>query len=103
MAMKLTFINVGYGESILLQCPSAERGGMFTMLIDGGSAEDAEYAGFPHRVRAADYLRSAGVTRLDVLLNTHIHEDHTSGLLAVAQALTVGEYWCCALPQSARN
>lgn len=100
--MKLRFINVGYGESVLLTAAKAD-GSAFTMLIDGGSGEDAEYAGYPARVRAADYIRELGVTRLDVLFNTHIHEDHTCGLCGVVDECQIGEYWCCALPKEAEN
>jgi hypothetical protein len=55
--MKLQFINVGYGESVLLTANRPD-GSAFTMLIDGGSGEDAEYAGHPARVRAADFERT---------------------------------------------
>lgn len=96
--MKLRFLNVGYGESILITAQKQD-GSTFTMLVDGGSGEDAEYAGFPARVRAADLLRELGISKLDVVLNTHIHEDHTCGLTRVASEFAVGEYWCCALPQ----
>ena len=96
--MKLRFLNVGYGESILLTAQKTD-GSTFTMLIDGGSGEDAEYAGFPARVRAADLLRELGISKLDVVLNTHIHEDHTCGLARIASEFTIGEYWCCALPK----
>ena len=42
--MKLTFVNVGYGEAMLLECPDPSRpGGVFTALIDGGSAEASEF------------------------------------------------------------
>ena len=100
--MKLRFINVGYGESILLTALKAD-GSAFAMLIDGGSGEDAEYAGYPARVRAAGHLRELGISRLDVLLNTHIHEDHTCGLPAVVDECEIGEYWCCALPKEVEN
>lgn len=96
--MKLRFLNVGYGESILLTAQKSD-GSTFTMLIDGGSGEDAEYAGFPARVRAADLLRELGISKLDVVLNTHIHEDHTCGLARIASELSIGEYWRCALPK----
>lgn len=103
MSLNITFINVGYGESILIRCPIAQEERSYTMLIDGGSAEPAEYAGHPFRVRAADYLESVGVTKLDLLVNTHIHEDHTSGLYEVAKRFPIEEYWCCALPKAARD
>ena len=36
--MEITFINVGYGESILITCPDPEaRDGRFVMLIDGAA------------------------------------------------------------------
>lgn len=34
--LTVTFVNVGYGEAILLECPDPSRpGGVFTALIDG--------------------------------------------------------------------
>lgn len=42
--LKLTFVNVGYGEAAVLECPDpAFPGGTFVMVIDGGSAEAEEY------------------------------------------------------------
>ena len=56
---KLTFVNVGYGEAMVLRCPAPERpGGVFVMAIDGGSAEAEEYA---DRTAVMDYL--AGIQR----------------------------------------
>ena len=38
--LRLTFVNVGYGEAMVLECPDpARRSGTFVMVIDGGSAE----------------------------------------------------------------
>lgn len=37
--MTLTFVNVGYGEAILLECPDPARpGGRFVMAIEIGRA-----------------------------------------------------------------
>lgn len=83
--MEITFINVGYGDAILIQS------GDFTLLLDGGSALPAEFDGYPHRIRAADYLAAAGVSRIDLLLLSHIHEDHACGLEAVLESIPVGE------------
>ena len=48
--LKLTFVNVGYGEAALLECPDpAFPGGTFVMVIDGGSGEAGEYADRPSR------------------------------------------------------
>ena len=46
----LTFVNVGYGEAMVLRCPAPERpGGWFVMVIDGGSGEAEEFLkALPH-------------------------------------------------------
>ena len=74
--LRLTFINVGYGEAILIDAPDAARpDGRFYALIDGGSAADSEFADRTSgRIRAEEYL--APLPRLDLAVSTHIHEDH---------------------------
>ena len=89
--MKLTFVNVGYGEAMLLECPCD---GGFTMLIDGGGAESGEYAGsHTGRIPLAEYLELRGIRRLDLLLSTHIHEDHVCGLLAATDVAPPDRMW----------
>jgi competence protein ComEC len=76
--LRITFINVGYGESILIE---VEENGTNTIgLIDGGSGEDNEYSGGTGRIRARDFLANRGITTLDFAILTHIHEDHVCGL-----------------------
>ena len=93
--LKLTFVNVGYGEAALVECPDpAFRGGRFTMLIDGGRAEHAEFADRSSgRVPLAEYLLDRGLDHIDCMVGTHIHEDHTCGLLPVAERLAPGVFW----------
>jgi hypothetical protein len=52
--LKITFINVGYGEGILVE--AGEGDARQTILIDGGSGEDEEYSQGAKRIRAKDYL-----------------------------------------------
>lgn len=90
--MRLTFVNVGYGEAMVLECPAP--GGVFTMVIDGGSAEAEEYAcGDSGRIPLADCLARRGVERVDLMVSTHIHEDHICGLLPVAERLAPQTLW----------
>ena len=100
--MKLTFVNVGYGEAILLECPDESRpGGLFTLLIDGGSAEAEEYADrSTGRIPLADYLAKRGRNHIDWMLATHLHEDHLCGLLTVAETGTP-QVLCQPLPADA--
>lgn len=92
--LKLTFFNVGYGEAMVLECPDSScRGGVFTMVIDGGSAEAEEYADRSSgRVPLADAL-CRRVDHIDCMVNTHIHEDHTCGLAAAAELWPPRELW----------
>ncbi|WP_295587828.1 ComEC/Rec2 family competence protein [uncultured Oscillibacter sp.] len=93
--MKLTFVNVGYGEAVVAQCPDPSRqDGCFVLVIDGGSALAGEYAFRDSGRRPmADYLTAAGIGHIDCMVNTHIHEDHTCGLLAVAEKFPPAELW----------
>ena len=82
--MQITIINVGYGDAILFR-----GSGGFAALLDGGSALESEFRGDPYRVRAADFLQREGVTRLDAVLISHIHEDHVCGLEPVFERCSV--------------
>jgi len=93
--LKLQFINVGYGEAFLLQCPDSRfPNGMFTMIIDGGSGEDAEYAdNRSGRIPFARYAAEIGLDHVDLMVSTHTHEDHICGLLPVAQKCPPARLW----------
>jgi competence protein ComEC len=70
----ITFIDVGQGDSILIVSPEG-----LTMLIDGGSSDNGVVA----------YLRGQGVSRIDIMVATHPHEDHIGGLIQVLEAIPV--------------
>ena len=91
----LKFINVGYGEAILLQCPDSRfAGGVFTMVIDGGSGDASEYADRSSgRIPFAEYAAQTGLDHIDLLVSTHIHEDHICGSLPVAEKLSPARLW----------
>ncbi len=69
------FIDVGQGDSILLQFNGK------SILIDGGPPEMGP--------RLKEYLRKQNVTSLDLLILTHPHDDHICGLIAVLEDLPV--------------
>lgn len=93
--IKLTFVNVGYGEAMLLECPDPSfPDGCFTMLIDGGGADPAEFVGnATGRIPLREYLKARALRRLDLVVNTHPHEDHVSGLLQAVETIPVRELW----------
>ena len=69
------FIDVGQGDSILLQFNEK------SILIDGGPVEMGS--------RVEEYLREQNISRLDLLILTHPHDDHIGGLIAVLEDLPV--------------
>ena len=71
-----TFIDVGQGDSILIR-----DGAGFDILIDGGKPEAGPIV--------LDYLRSQGITDLDVMLASHADSDHIGGLISVLQATDI--------------
>ncbi|NLG79988.1 MAG: MBL fold metallo-hydrolase [Firmicutes bacterium] len=71
------FIDVGQGDSILVQAPSGK-----TMLVDGGPVDASD--------RLIAYLKAQKVSRIDVLVATHPHADHIGGLIEVLRTFVVG-------------
>ncbi len=78
-------LDVGQGDAILL----SGGHGRFA-LVDGG----------PDPVTLHRKLRSYGVTSLDLMVATHVHADHVSGLVPVATRMPVGESWVAFDPHS---
>lgn len=77
-ALTLTALDVGQGDALLVESPGAA--GTARLLVDGG----------PDLRRAVRRLRRRGVRRLDAVVVSHPHADHTDGLLAVLSQLRVG-------------
>jgi beta-lactamase superfamily II metal-dependent hydrolase len=71
------FIDVGQGDSILLDCDDIE------VLIDGGDKSPGVVSYID------DYIDGP----LEVMVATHPHADHIGGLIAVLDAFEVGEIW----------
>ena len=99
--LKITFINVGYGEGILIE--SGEGAARQTILIDGGSGEDEEYSQGQGRIRAKDYLAQKGIAALDCAIVTHAHEDHVCALedFVAAGGIIKKLLTVCVLPKNA--
>lgn len=71
---QITFIDVGQGDSALIQCD-----GQF-MLIDGGDTDAAD--------AVARVLQKNRVTQLDYLVASHMHEDHIGGFVGGLNNIT---------------
>jgi competence protein ComEC len=88
--LRVTAIDVGEGDSILIETPSGR-----TMLIDGGGDKGTDLAGetiaespIGEKV-VVPFLRSRGIGEINVMLITHPHGDHVGGLGAVVRDMQV--------------
>jgi len=77
--MKVHFIDVGQGDSILIQSPNGKN-----MLIDGGTKS----AG----TKVVSFIKSKGITKLDYVVATHPDADHIGGLISVLNSISVGTF-----------
>ncbi|MDO4617118.1 MAG: hypothetical protein Q4B03_06645 [Lachnospiraceae bacterium] len=93
--LKITFVNSGYAEGILIQCPDDSRqSSTFVMTIDGGGARPDEFEGnISGRIRMSDYLKQTEVDHIDLMVSTHTHEDHICGQKLCAELLPPRELW----------
>jgi len=77
--LKVHYIDVGQGDSILIQNKN------LNMLVDGGTRESAE--------KLLSYLKSNNISTLDYVVATHPHEDHIGSLDDVINNFDIGNVW----------
>lgn len=73
--LQVHFIDVGQGDSILL------RQNDEAMLIDAGVRSKGSVV--------AEYCKGEGISELDYVVGTHMHEDHIGGIRDVIQEIQV--------------
>jgi beta-lactamase superfamily II metal-dependent hydrolase len=72
--LRIHFIDVGEGDSILIEAPNGK-----TALVDTGNP----ISGY----KVVEYLKKNNIDNLDYLILTHPHYDHIGGVFFVAQML----------------
>lgn len=78
--LKIHFIDVGQADCILIQTPSNK-----VMLIDAGNNEDSD--------TILSYIKSLKISKIDVLVGTHPHEDHIGSMDSVIKTFSIGKIY----------
>lgn len=78
--MKVHFIDVEQGDSILIELPNSK-----TMLIDAGESEYGD--------RVTTYIYTQGYDTLDYVVASHAHSDHIGGLANVINSFNVKNFY----------
>ncbi|HVY28078.1 MAG TPA: ComEC/Rec2 family competence protein [Polyangiaceae bacterium] len=81
-----TVLDVGQGDSTLIDMPDGSL-----WLIDGGGFVGSPVD--PGRAAILPELRARRRSRIDVMVLSHPHPDHFTGLESVIRAVDVGEFW----------
>lgn len=82
--IKISVLDVGQGDSILIQLPTDE-----TVLIDAGPSDDI-----------VDKLKEHNVEKIDYVVITHAHSDHIGGMDAVINNFEINNIY---MPKAAEK
>src|SRR5947209_2719345 len=94
--LEVTAIDVGQGDSLLVISPEGR-----TMLIDGGGPIGRYRGEFDYGEDVVSpYLWARGLNQLDVIVLTHAHGDHISGLPRIVQNFRPRELWLGINPET---
>lgn len=80
--LTISFIDVGQGDSMLIQTPSHKN-----ILIDGGGSETGSFD--VGEKTLIPYLLEKGIMSIDYMIFSHFDSDHCQGLLSVMEELKV--------------
>jgi len=84
--LRVTFIDVGQGNSALIQLPGKER-----ILIDGGGYLGSSFD--TGRMAVAPFLFRSKIHRIDYIVLSHPHPDHLNGLNFITEHFSPKEFW----------
>jgi competence protein ComEC len=90
--LTVDFINVGFGDSILIR-QSWGEGCSFTALVDGGDQASEDLVKYPQRIKTIEHLKNENIKEIDLLILTHFHRDHITESLDIINAIPIKKVW----------
>jgi competence protein ComEC len=84
--LRVTFIDVGHGDAILIEFPKGKR-----MLMDGGGLREDRFDIGKNVI--APFLWKKKIRKIDFLVLTHPDPDHLKGLNFIASHFSIGHFW----------
>lgn len=84
--LNVLFLDVGQADCELIIANGS------TMLIDAGNGSDGELI--------VNALKALGISKLDYVIGTHVHEDHIGGMSYIVEEMEIGNFY---LPYNTTN
>lgn len=84
--LNVLFLDVGQADCELIIANGN------TMLIDAGNGSDGELI--------VNALKALGISKLDYVIGTHVHEDHIGGMSYIVEEMEIGNFY---LPYNTTN
>ena len=88
--LTVRYLDVGQGDSMLIQTPSGKN-----MLIDAGPTDAGS--------TVTSDLKGLGINTLDIVLATHPHEDHIGGMSSVLNNFNVKQFIDSGYPHTTKT
>ena len=77
--LNVLFLDVGQADSQLILYKGR------SMLIDAGNKDDGEHI--------VNGLKALGISKLDYVFGTHVHEDHVGGMSYIIDSFEIGDFY----------
>ena len=77
--LNILFLDVGQADCQLILYKGK------SMLVDAGNSGDGEYI--------VNGIKGLGITTLDYVIGTHVHEDHIGGMSYIIDSFEIGEFY----------
>ncbi|MCB0726648.1 MAG: DNA internalization-related competence protein ComEC/Rec2 [Ignavibacteriae bacterium] len=81
--LRITFMDIGQGDCALIQTPDGRN-----ILVDSGQSSFTSDSG---ERTIIPYLERCGISKIDLLIITHLHMDHIGGINSILKKIEIGK------------